>query len=57
MTDRDREELIDAYRLVLTLEDCPDYRDAAVQRMRYLIAGRTPQIIEAMERERGLRAS
>jgi len=57
MTDRDREELIDAYRVALALEDRPDYRAAAMQRMRELIAERTPKVIEQMERERGLRPS
>lgn len=56
MTDRDREELIDAYRIVLVLENRPDFRNAAMQRMRDLIAERTPKIVEHMERERGLRA-
>lgn len=57
MTDCDREELIEAYRLVLTLENRPDFKDAAMQRMRELIADRTPKVIDQMERERGLRAS
>jgi len=57
VTDRDREELIEAYRLVLTLEGRSDYKDAAMQRMRELIAERPPKFVELMERERGLRAS
>jgi len=55
VTDRDREELIEAYRLVLTLEGRPDYKDAAVQRMRELIGERTAEVVDQMERERGLR--
>jgi len=57
VTDRDREELIEAYRLVLTLEGRSNYKDAAMQRMRELIAERPPKFVELMERERGLRAS
>ncbi len=57
MTDRERERLIEAYRVALTLEDRADYQSAAVQRMRELIGERTPDVIEEMERKRGLRAS
>ena len=57
MTDRDREELIDAYRIILATEPEPLAKDFAMQRMRTLIAERPPKFVEQMERERGLRAS
>lgn len=57
MTDEEREQLIEAYRVALTLEQRPDFKHAAVQRMRELIGERAPQQIERMESERGLRVS
>lgn len=57
MTDLDREQLIEAYRVALVLEQRPDFKHAAVQRMRELIGERTPERVRQMEIERGLRAS
>lgn len=57
MTDLDREHLIEAYRVALVLEQRPDFKHAAVQRMRELIGERSTERIEQMETERGLRAS
>ena len=50
MTDQERERLIEAYRVALTLEPRHDYQSAAVQRMRELIGERSPQEVEQMER-------
>lgn len=57
MTDRDREELIDAYRVILATEPETLAKEFAMQRMRTLISERPQKFIEQMERERGLRAS
>lgn len=57
MTDRDREELIDAYRVILSTEPETLAKEHAMQRMRALIAERPPKFVEEMERMRGLRAS
>ncbi len=56
MTDAERERLIEVYRRVLV--DAPDSKTkrVAALRMRELIAQRSPQQVERMERERGLRA-
>lgn len=40
MTDTDRERLIESYRVALELEQRPDFKHAAVQRMRELISER-----------------
>lgn len=40
MTDADRERLIESYRVALELEQRPDFKHAAVQRMRELMAER-----------------
>jgi hypothetical protein len=55
MTDRDREELIDAYRVILATEPERLAKDFAMQRMRELIAERSPQQVKRMEEARGLR--
>lgn len=55
MTDLDRERLIESYRVALELEQRPDFKHAAVQRMRELIGERTPERVHAMEVEQGLR--
>ena len=55
MTDRDREELIDAYRVILATEPDRAAKNHAMQRMRELIAERSPQQVKRMEEARGLR--
>lgn len=55
MSDVDREQLIEAYRVALVLEQRPDFKHAAVQRMRELIGERTPEQIREMEVAQGLR--
>lgn len=56
MTDADRERLIEAWRVVLELEPIEGIKRIAADNMRHLIADRSPQQVEQMERERGLRA-
>jgi hypothetical protein len=54
MTDTDRERLIEAWRVVLELDEREE-KALASQRMSRLIQQRSPQQVERMERERGLR--
>jgi len=55
MTDHERERLIESYRRVVV--DAPDSKAKriAALRMRELIAQRSTEQVERMERERGLR--
>lgn len=55
VTDADREQLIEAYRIVLELEPRTDYKHAAAQRMRELIGERSPDQVREMEAIQGLR--
>ncbi len=57
MNDKDREDLIEAYRLMLVLEPDADMKRIALLRMERLIAARSPCQIRKMEAERGLRVS
>jgi hypothetical protein len=57
MTDADRERLIDSCRTILECAVEREWKVWAAGRMRELIAGRSPQRIEQMETERGLRVS
>lgn len=43
MSDIERERLIEAYRVALELEQRPDFKHAAVQRMRELISERSSE--------------
>lgn len=54
MTDAERERLIEAYRVALELEQRPDYKHAAVQRMRELIGERSLVQVREMEAIQGL---
>lgn len=56
MSDKDREDLIEAYRLMLVLEPDAHMKQIAMLRMNGLINERSTQQIEQMERERGLHA-
>lgn len=56
MTDIEREQAIEHQRQVMTEATDPHLKRAAFARMRELIEGRSPEQIEQMERERGLRA-
>jgi hypothetical protein len=55
MSDETREQLIDAWTVILAQEIRHDYQCTAMLRQRELIEGRSRQQIERMERERGLR--
>ena len=57
MTDLEREQAIESYRLKLVESRDPLTKRIAALRMKELIAERSPQRIEEMERERGLRVS
>jgi hypothetical protein len=57
VTDIEREAAIEAYRQKLVASHDPLTKRIAALRMKELIAERSPQQIERMERERGLRAS
>lgn len=57
MTDEEREEAIESYRLKLVASRDPLTKRIAALRMKELIAERSPERIKQMERERGLRAS
>lgn len=57
MTDQEREQAIESYRLTLVDSPDPVTKRIAALRMKELIAQRSPQKVEQMERERGLRAS
>lgn len=54
MTDSAREQLIEAYRLVVQLEDERDRKLEAAARMGELIGGRSPQQVREMEAIQGL---
>jgi ATP-dependent helicase YprA (DUF1998 family) len=55
LSDDVREQLIDAWTVILAHEIRHDYQYAAMCRQRELIEGRSRQQVERMERERGLR--
>jgi hypothetical protein len=55
MSDETREQLIDAWTVILAQETDHDHQCTAMRRQRELIEGRSRQQIERMERERGLR--
>jgi hypothetical protein len=55
MSDETREQLIDAWTVILAHETDHDHQSRAMRRQRELIEGRSRQQIERMERERGLR--
>lgn len=54
MTDAEREQLIEAYRIVLTLEPSYVVKRQAQERMFALIADRSPARIREMEVEQGI---
>ena len=56
MTDQERERLIEAWRIVLELCAQRSYQEIAAHAMKAEIRRRTPQKVEQMEQERGLRA-
>jgi hypothetical protein len=56
VSDQERERLIEAWRTVLELDE-PEEKVLASAKMRQLIQQRSPQQVERMERDRGLRAS
>lgn len=47
MTDTDRERLIESYRVALELEQRPDFKHAAMQRMRELISERSTEQVSS----------
>lgn len=55
VTDEQREQLIEKFRLQMVAAPNRESRLAAMERMRELIAERSPQQVERMERECGLR--
>lgn len=55
MTDQDLEQLIEAWRSVMESDPDQDAKRIAMARMRELIAMRSPEQVQRMERERGLR--
>lgn len=57
VTDAERERLIESYRTILELSREPDWKRLAAAEMARLIKERSPQQVEQIERERGLRAS
>jgi hypothetical protein len=57
LNDKDRERLIEAWRVVLELDVCREVRIVAIGRMRELINERSPRQVAQMEIERGLRVS
>lgn len=57
MTDQERERLIESYATILELAPETDWKRLAAAEMARLIKDRSPQQVEQMERERGLRAS
>lgn len=54
MSDKDREDLIEAYRLMLVLETDAHFKQVAMLRMNVLIGERSPVQVRAMEMRRGL---
>jgi hypothetical protein len=56
MTSSQLENLIEIYRTLGCLETDPRRARDAFERMRELIGERSPERVEQMERERGLRA-
>lgn len=57
MTDHDSERLIESWRGILECAVEREWKELAVKRMAELIAERSSEQVERMERERGLRAS
>ena len=57
MTDQEREQAIERYRQTLVESPDPVTKRIAALRMKELIDQRSPQRVEQMERERGLRTS
>jgi len=55
MTDKERERVIESYRLQLIEAADPQAKRVAALRMRELIAGRSRRQVARMEHERGLR--
>jgi hypothetical protein len=55
MSDETREQLIDAWTVILAHEANHDHQCTAMRRQRELIEERSPEQVERMERERGLR--
>lgn len=55
MTDKERERVIESYRLQLIEAADPHAKRVAALRMKELIAGRSPQQVTRMERAKGLR--
>jgi hypothetical protein len=55
MTDLERERLIESCRTIVECAVEPDWKRWAADRMRELIAERSPQQVEQIERSRGLR--
>ena len=57
MTDLEREQAIERLYQVLVGHELPEVKRAAFAKMRELIEGRSPEQVQKMETERGLRAS
>lgn len=57
LSDDVREQLIEAWRVILTHSPTMALKSIAQSEMRDEIARRSPEQVERMERERGLRAS
>ena len=55
MNDTQRERLIEQHRLTLTLSQDRRARVAAFKALRELVLGRSPETVERMEKEQGLR--
>jgi hypothetical protein len=55
MSDETREHLIDAWTFILANEINHELQCTAMRRQRELIEERSPEQVERMERERGLR--
>lgn len=55
LSDEDREQLIDACHAIVSLDPERLCKQVMFRRMAELIRGGSPQVIERMERERGLR--
>lgn len=54
MTDTEREVLIEAWRVILTLEPSRALKVEAQERMRKLISERSAQRVRQMETEQGI---
>ena len=55
LSDHDRENLIELWRLLLVHDPDQDVKQFAAARMRSLIAQRSPQRVREMESAKGLR--